>query len=522
MSFHLYHITELYSNADGTVQFIELHGEANGQNLMTNHKITVVQGMTTHEYTFTSNLPSAVTLDKTILLATQGFADLGIVSPDYIIPNGFLFTNGGVVTFPSDQLTNDIVNYVTLPTNGISSYFPEGGTTGAASPTNFAGTTGSIPGNPIVGTAGNDSLQGGDGADFIVGGLGNDTLDGVGGLDHLKGGVGNDYYVANLNITSTDLDDTITEFFDQGTDTVEVVVEFDQGGIYFNVDMIGDLFNVENLRLYDGAGTIDGVSWLLNGTGNALNNRIEGNAANNALNGKVGNDTLIGGSGNDNLRGEDGNDVLNGGPGNDTMIGGIGNDTYVRNSASDVITEGAGQGNDLVQSAITYVLGANLERLTLTGAGNINGTGNGVNNVLTGNSGNNVLNGGGGVDTLRGMGGNDTLIWNAQDALFDGGAGIDTLRVTGGNLNLTTIANTKILNVEQINLTGGGNNILTLNTLDVLELSSTTNVLKVLGDAGDSINIVPAFTDQGVSGTFHRYTFGGATLLVDLDITNVA
>ncbi|MNC92597.1 hypothetical protein D3C83_90510 [compost metagenome] len=89
-------------------------------------------------------------------------------------------------------------------------------------------------------------------------------------------------------------------------------------------------------------------------------------------------------------------------------------------------------------------------------------------------------------------------------------------------MNLTTIASSRFLNMEQINLTGGGNNILTLNTQDVLDFSTTTNTIRVLGDAGDSINIVPGFTDQGLSGNFHRYTFGGATLLVDLDLASVS
>ena len=43
-----------------------------------------------------------------------------------------------------------------------------------------------------------------------------------------------------------------------------------------------------------------------------------------------------------------------------------------------------------------------VENLTLLGTGNINGTGNALNNVITGNAGANVLNGGGGNDTLYG------------------------------------------------------------------------------------------------------------------------
>jgi Ca2+-binding RTX toxin-like protein len=81
------------------------------------------------------------------------------------------------------------------------------------------------------------------------------------------------------------------------------------------------------------------------------------------------------------------------------MTGGAGDDVYVVNSASDIVDEQPGEGIDRVQSTATHTLSASVENLTLTGTGNIGGTGNELDNRLEGNRGNNNLNGGAGFDT---------------------------------------------------------------------------------------------------------------------------
>jgi Ca2+-binding RTX toxin-like protein len=135
--------------------------------------------------------------------------------------------------------------------------------------------------------------------------------------------------------------------------------------------------------------------------------------------GNLGDDALYGGEGADMIFGGEGNDTIFGGS-TDTLYGGLNDDTYVVNTAPDFITEAADEGTDEVKSSVTYTLGDNLETLTLTGTGTIDGTGNGLSNLITGNSGNNALFGGEGDDTIFGGEGDDTIF---------GGLGSDTFFV---------------------------------------------------------------------------------------------
>src|SRR5439155_143870 len=101
--------------------------------------MTSSQGATTYTFNVTTDLPGD-SANKTFLIGTQGFAALNIVAPDYVVPNGFLFTNGGTLNWGSGA---DIVSYASLPTDGKLS-INRAGATAINSPTNFAGVTSSI------------------------------------------------------------------------------------------------------------------------------------------------------------------------------------------------------------------------------------------------------------------------------------------------------------------------------------------------------------------------------------------
>lgn len=192
MSFHTYRINEIYSNADGSIQFIELiNGPIGGQSFWRGHDISVTQGSVVHRFDFDKDLPNTNTSNTTVLIATQAFANLGIVTPDYIVPANFLFTvGGGVVNFAGVNT----LSYTTLPTDGVLS-LSSSQTTSVNTPTNFAHATGTVVPptfNVITGTAGADTLVGSAGRDRIDAGAGNDVLDGAAGDDQLNGGAGLD------------------------------------------------------------------------------------------------------------------------------------------------------------------------------------------------------------------------------------------------------------------------------------------------------------------------------------------
>jgi Ca2+-binding RTX toxin-like protein len=94
-----------------------------------------------------------------------------------------------------------------------------------------------------------------------------------------------------------------------------------------------------------------------------------------------------------------------------------------------VTVEASGEtgGRDAIESSISYALVDDVEDLTLTGAAAINGTGNGLDNVLTGNTAANTLNGAAGEDTLFGGDGADTLFGGVGNDLLNGGDIGDTL-----------------------------------------------------------------------------------------------
>ncbi|TDR94974.1 M10 family metallopeptidase C-terminal domain-containing protein [Enterovirga rhinocerotis] len=403
---------------------------------------------------------------------------------------------------------------------------------GSAAGSGFGGTAqGDVLYNieNVTGSGYNDSLTGNALANVLNGG---------GGADTMTGGAGNDTYYVD------DAGDRTIESAGQGTDLVIASITHTLAN------------NVENLTL--------GGSSNINGFGNALANKILGNDGNNVLNGKTGADDMRGGLGNDTyyvdnagdktveyggggtdrvistithtlagnvenltltgtaningtgnnlaniIAGNAGNNVLNGKAGADRMVGGAGNDTYYVDNAGDTAVEAANGGTDRVISTVSFTLGANVETLTLTGTGNLNGTGNATANTITGTVGNNVLNGKAGADRMVGGDGNDTYyVDNAGDLTVEYADG-------GTDRVLSTVSFTLSNYVENLTLTGSANINGTGNALaNVIVGNSGNNVLK--GGLGND-----TLTGGAGNDTFHFDKAASSTNLDRILDFNVA
>jgi Ca2+-binding RTX toxin-like protein len=168
--------------------------------------------------------------------------------------------------------------------------------------------------------------------------------------------------------------------------------------------------------------------------------------------------------------------------------------------------------NDDSPAVLNYLFAGNDTFNGSTFADQLNGY-NG-NDKINGSGGNDKINGGAGSDVINGGAGNDTITWGTGDTV-NGGVGKDILKVSAALLDLTTLANNKIVNVETINL--AGTTTLRLNLQDLLAFPEDD--LKVTGNGADTVDFVGTLGTGTEEGTFTRYSLGGgASLLIHSDI----
>ena len=152
-AFHLWSVNEIYSSADGSVQFIELQEMSpfgyGGENYVYSYgaSIQVASPLATNKFFFPSDLVGD-TANKTLIIGTANLSSIpGGLTPDFIIPPNFIPPGSGEVTYVPPGNPNDLVSYSNLPTNGDASLIRSGGSmipSPANSPKNFNNEANSI------------------------------------------------------------------------------------------------------------------------------------------------------------------------------------------------------------------------------------------------------------------------------------------------------------------------------------------------------------------------------------------
>jgi Ca2+-binding RTX toxin-like protein len=256
---------------------------------------------------------------------------------------------------------------------------------------NHAQTSGS---DEIYGTGTADTIPNGAGDDKFVGGEGDDTYtwasgDGWDQIFEFDDGGTNDQLVFASGLNRADL------HVSYSGGAAHLSFDGINGEVALNQEFDGGSAGVEQIKF------ADGTVWS---KGDLLDFYL-------AHAGTAGDDYIVGLASNDSLSGLGGNDVLDGGAGADTMDGGAGDDTFYVDSTGDQVIEASGEGIDTVNSMLgDYTLPDNVENLNLqTYAGDQNGQGNALANVIYGTEGHNSIAGGAGDDTIYGGGGSDTL-----------------------------------------------------------------------------------------------------------------
>ncbi len=338
-----------------------------------------------------------------------------------------------------------------------------------------------------------DSVDAGDGDDFVMGDATNDTLDGGAGDNDIDTSQGDSNCVqVSMSYSAVEpvsqADTVLFTFPDPSTARVTVngnAYDFEQGQVVCfmadaeqgddSIQMDASVTVPATLWGGDGNDTLAGGSGADSFYGGAGDDSLMGNDGNDTISGETGSDSVDGGAGDDSLDGGDGGDSVSGGAGDDVLGDGMGDDTLDGGSGNDIFNLTPGSDDDVRDSlgtntlsfagaarGLTIDLGlATGQRQTVDVARNtvsLRGvfhhvigsafaddlTGNEQPNRLEGGEGDDVLDGGGGDRSLRGQSSGrapdrrsgagcdgDTLVGQTGHDWLDGGRGRD--RLDGGD-----------------------------------------------------------------------------------------
>lgn len=313
--------------------------------------------------------------------------------------------------------------------------------------------------------AGDNSISGGIGMDFIStldsgssAGAGVDTLDGGFGKDVLQGddgdimtgGAGIDTFsvvaaaTAERAVQITDFEpgESIRIYVEgaKATDQLTVQTEGSTAKIMLddrviatvnNIDTAAKLASLKSAVVLTNTGATIGSDAQTSGddsyTGTSGNDQVDMLAGNDTAYGAGGNDQLTLGAGNDVASGQDGADTVSGGAGTDLISGGVGNDQVSGDDDTDILSKSSAYLGKYGES-----LGLSAAQVsTLNSKIGDSKFDDGGNDTLDGGAGNDLITDFAGDNLLRGGAGNDVI--SALDSGAGAGSGADTIDGGDGN-----------------------------------------------------------------------------------------
>lgn len=249
----------------------------------------------------------------------------------------------------------------------------------------------------ILGTFGDDNLNGTDGLDVISGLGGNDKIVGGAGIDVISGDDGNDVLYAN----------SIQDWDDGALDTVlggagdDMVYggygDILNGGLDFdtlNLDLSNatqglsvnfkpmtllGLFDLDPLKIgttelmgFEAVGNVHGSAFddrIILANSSSLGSTVDLGDGNDSVKANTGDDKLMGGDGDDRMQGRGGQDILQGGDGSDRLSGGRGSDTLTGGAGADqfVFNQGDSSASRSRADVITDFSHADKDKISLRG-----------------------------------------------------------------------------------------------------------------------------------------------------------
>lgn len=262
----------------------------------------------------------------------------------------------------------------------------------------------------FVGGKGIDHVIGSASDNVIAGGLGADNLDGDGGSDTL------DYSGATAGVTVNLYTGKTT-----GGDGADTISNFENVIGSAKNDIISGSADVNILAGGDGIDTLDYSGSV---SGNGVNVNLAGSTVNGGdaqgdtisrfenANGTNGNDSLFGSAAANVLNGLGGDDTIYGTGGADTLDGGTGDDKLSYTTSGIAVTVKLGAYNAGTGASAAATLGGDAAGDKATNFENVEGTD--YNDVLTGNAGANNIQGGASDDLIAGGLGADILDGGAE------------------------------------------------------------------------------------------------------------